>query len=40
MPWSDDAKQATIKRAAAGKAPGGKKTLVKRDVDREDLMNV
>ena len=42
MPWSDEVKQATIKRAAAtsGKPGLGKKTLVRRDVEREDLMKV
>mmetsp|Transcript_15840 Transcript_15840/g.19946 ORF Transcript_15840/g.19946 Transcript_15840/m.19946 type:complete len:100 (+) Transcript_15840:512-811(+) len=44
MPWSDEVKHATIKRASANTKKGGasapKKTLLKRDVDREDLMNV
>ena len=45
MPWSDEVKEATLKRAAANtntaqKANLSKKTLMKRDVDRDDLMNV
>ena len=45
MPWSDEVKEATLKRAAANtstaqKANLSKKTPMKRDVDRDDLMNV